>query len=82
MGFDARAKIKILDACERLLAQESWHGAGQQEGDDRENDHDFDERENVLNVITARHSEKAEWFESLKNLSRPGRRGRSIRACR
>jgi hypothetical protein len=81
MGFDARAKIKILDACERLLAQESWHGAGQQEGDDRENDHDFDERENVLNVITARHSEKAEWFELLKNSHHPERRDRDIQSC-
>jgi len=39
----------------------------QQEGDDRENTHDFDERETFLNVFTARHPErrtKHAWFVS------------------
>jgi len=58
-GFDDRAKITILDVCERLRSpQETREGASQQERDDRKNNHDLDERENFLNVFAAQHSKK------------------------
>jgi hypothetical protein len=62
-GFDDRAKITILDACERCTRSQKLRQRGsQQEGDDPERDQDLDERENFLSVATPRHSQKAGWF--------------------
>jgi len=54
-----RGSLGTFKACERLRARRKpGNVLATKDGDDRQNDHDLDERENLLNVFTARHSER------------------------